>query len=334
MIPGDEGLLDLLDDVNAALHACDAVGEAYPLIADAAVRLFGETNGALALVTHDAELETVTQWGSMKSMAPAFALGDCVGLRRRGLHIAGEPGSEAACHHFTSNLSGPSVCVPLTAGGDTMGLLHLDGNLRLDTEEKRRLTHFGNVVQVALSDLKLRESLRTQAVRDPLTGLFNRLYLDETLPRECRLAKRRKTRLSVAMLDVDYFKRFNDSYGHQAGDAVLRALGVLLGTAMRGTDIACRYGGDEFVVVLLDSDLQAAAPRLEQICREIKRRQCVYRGALLPAIAVSVGVAEFPTHGGTPDEIVGAADVALYAAKNAGRDRIVLSKGQDTGVSQ
>ena len=172
------------------------------------------------------------------------------------------------------------------------------------------------------------EMLRAQAVRDPLTGLFNRQYLDETLTRELRRSRRSKAPFSVVMLDIDRFKLFNDSYGHAAGDEVLKELGKLLRDMVRTSDIACRYGGEEFVLVLLDTDLAAALPSVERICREIKRRQCVYRGQTLPAITLSAGMAQYPLHGASPEELLRAAHEAMYAAKNAGRDRIEISSAR------
>ena len=182
--------------------------------------------------------------------------------------------------------------------------------------------------QIAEVNARMIEVLRAQAVRDPLTGLFNRQYLDETLLRELRRSRRTRSPLSVAMLDIDHFKIFNDTYGHAAGDEVLRALGKLLRDTVRASDIACRYGGEEFVLVLIDADLAAALPSVERICHHIKRKQCSYQGQVLPAITVSAGLAQYPVHGTSPEALLGAADKALYAAKNAGRDRIEISSAR------
>jgi diguanylate cyclase (GGDEF)-like protein len=130
------------------------------------------------------------------------------------------------------------------------------------------------------------------------------------------------------MLDIDHFKRFNDDYGHEAGDEVLRAIGEILRTGVRSSDIACRYGGEEFVLVLLDTEVSAAVLRLEDICLAVKKRQCVCRGRTLPGITLSAGVAEFPADGDSPADILRAADDALYAAKKGGRDRVVASANQ------
>jgi diguanylate cyclase (GGDEF)-like protein len=179
--------------------------------------------------------------------------------------------------------------------------------------------------KLAEAQARMVEALRAQAVRDPLTGLFNRYYLQETLPRECRQAQRRRTPLSVAMLDIDNFKLFNDEHGHQAGDKVLKELGKLLLTTVRTSDIVCRYGGEEFLLVLLDAELTVALTSLHRICHEIKLRRIVYRGQVLPSITLSAGIAQFPVHGTSTSDLLRAADQALYSAKGQGRDRIIIS---------
>jgi diguanylate cyclase (GGDEF)-like protein/PAS domain S-box-containing protein len=205
-------------------------------------------------------------------------------------------------------------------------VLENDGTIRewvgvcTDITERKR-----HEEQLAEMNARMVEALREQAVRDPLTGLFNRQYLDETLMREIRRDRRRRAPFSVVMLDIDHFKIFNDTYGHAAGDQVLKELGRLLRDTVRVSDIACRYGGEEFVVVLLNADLAAALPIVERICRDIRRKQCIYRDQTLPAITVSAGLAQYPMNGTSAEELLRAADEALYAAKNAGRDRIEIS---------
>jgi diguanylate cyclase (GGDEF)-like protein len=172
--------------------------------------------------------------------------------------------------------------------------------------------------------LKLREKLHEQAIHDPLTGLFNRRYLEETLWRELHRAHRRNSPVGVAMLDLDHFKRLNDTFGHDAGDSLLRELGQLLREKLRKSDIACRYGGEEFVLILPDSSLADTQRRVEQIRGLIKELRIRHRDQLCDAIATSAGVAAAPEHGSTAAELLSAADNALYAAKQAGRDRVVV----------
>jgi diguanylate cyclase (GGDEF)-like protein/PAS domain S-box-containing protein len=189
-----------------------------------------------------------------------------------------------------------------------------------DVSEQRR-----QECQFAETQARMVEALRAQAVRDPLTGLYNRYYLQETMPRECRQAQRRRTPFSVAMLDIDNFKQFNDLHGHQAGDKVLKELGKLLLVTVRTSDIVCRYGGEEFLLVLFDAELPVALTSLNRICQEIKHRRIVYRGQVLPSVTLSAGIAQFPAHGTSTSDLLHAADQALYAAKGQGRDRIIIS---------
>jgi diguanylate cyclase (GGDEF)-like protein len=187
-------------------------------------------------------------------------------------------------------------------------------------------------VGLALGNLKLRETLRNQSIRDPLTGLFNRRYMEESLEREVSRASRNKTSVAIIMVDIDHFKRFNDTFGHQAGDVLLRGLGDFLNRSTRGQDIACRYGGEEFALVLSDSSLNGALLRAERMRQEIKLLNVQYAGQLLGAISISMGLAIFPDHGTTISEVLQAADQALYRAKREGRDRVFVWVAEVTNL--
>ena len=172
---------------------------------------------------------------------------------------------------------------------------------------------------------KSEASLREQSVRDHLTGLFNRRYMEETLKRELLRAARKKLSLGIIMLDVDDFKRFNDTYGHAAGDAVLRELGNLLLGHVRGEDIACRYGGDEFIIVLPDTGQDVTYERAELICEYTSQLHLRYERQTLEAISLSLGEAVFPQDGTTSTAILRAVDTALYRAKHAGSGQVVAA---------
>ena len=172
---------------------------------------------------------------------------------------------------------------------------------------------------------RLEEALREQTIRDPLTGLFNRRYLDETLPRELHRRQRRGEPLAVAMLDVDHFKCFNDNYGHKAGDAVLRAIGELLKHLLRADDVACRYGGEELTVILPGATPDDAQVKLNTVRRAIMAMRVLYQGETLPAITVSVGVAAAGEQETDGAALLGRADAALYLAKEQGRNRVIAS---------
>ncbi|HWH47306.1 MAG TPA: diguanylate cyclase [Burkholderiales bacterium] len=172
---------------------------------------------------------------------------------------------------------------------------------------------------------KTERTLRRQALRDPLTGLFNRRFFDAGLEQEIMRSRRSANPLSLLILDIDHFKNFNDEYGHEAGDAVLRAIGQLLQTQVRGGDVACRFGGEEFVILMPDAALQSAEVRGRQILEAIRGLEIPHQGHLLPPVTASLGVAEFPSHGSSAERLLEAADNALYKAKRSGRDRMVIS---------
>jgi diguanylate cyclase (GGDEF)-like protein/PAS domain S-box-containing protein len=167
----------------------------------------------------------------------------------------------------------------------------------------------------------LQHRLQEQAVRDPLTGLNNRRYLDETLPRELSRAKREGYPLALIMLDVDHFKKINDTYGHQAGDEVLEYLSSILINNARESDIVCRYGGEEFLVVLPRMSLDNAFQRVEE-WRLIFSEKPVKNGELLINVTFSGGISVFPEHAADADTLIALADDALYISKNKGRNCI------------
>lgn len=176
-----------------------------------------------------------------------------------------------------------------------------------------------------MANLKQREALHRQSIQDPLTGLFNRRYLEATLERELRRSEREQQPLGIIMLDVDYFKQFNDTFGHMAGDTLLQELGKFLKEQIRAGDIACRYGGEEFMLILPAAPLEIVQQRAEQIRTLVKLLNVQHRQQSLGEITLSLGVAIFPSHGLTSEEVIRAADAALYQAKAEGRDRVITA---------
>jgi diguanylate cyclase (GGDEF)-like protein len=180
---------------------------------------------------------------------------------------------------------------------------------------------------------KTESTLRHQALRDPLTGLFNRRFLDAGLAQQIMRSRRSGEPASLLMLDIDHFKNYNDEYGHEAGDAVLRAIGQLLQTQVRGGDVACRFGGEEFVILMPDAPLESAKERGRQILEAIRGLEIPHQGHLLPSVTASLGVAGFPAHASDAEGILEAADNALYVAKRTGRDRMVISGDVEKAIA-
>lgn len=175
--------------------------------------------------------------------------------------------------------------------------------------------------QLVASEARLREL----SIRDPLTGLFNRRYLEEVLTLEMIRAVRKGYPIGIIMADVDHFKQFNDTHGHAAGDAVLVQVGNFLRMHIRSSDVACRYGGEEFLLILPEASREITQMRAEHMCADVRHLHVEFEGQTLEAVTLSLGVAVFPGHGSTKDAILGAVDTALYRAKGEGRDRVVVA---------
>jgi diguanylate cyclase (GGDEF)-like protein len=190
------------------------------------------------------------------------------------------------------------------------------------TTLNRRATSAAERVSLALTNLKLRELLRNQSIRDALTGLYNRRYLEESLNRELHRAKRAGRSLSVVMLDLDHFKHFNDTFGHQVGDILLKEVAGVIKGRVRAGDLACRYGGEEFSLIVAEVDTEGTLKCVESIRETIKHLSLHHRGQTLGTITVSAGIATYPAHADNPEDLIRAADEALYQSKKAGRDCI------------
>jgi diguanylate cyclase (GGDEF)-like protein len=263
-------------------------------------------------------------------MEANFFLSDCWALRRGQVHLVPDPQTGLTCTHFSQPVQMGYLCVPLTVQGETLGMLCITG---LDEKRMQRQQQLavivGDSIKLSLSNLKLREKLREQALTDQLTGLGNRHYLEDNLSRELSRTFRQDSSVCVAMLDLDHFKQFNDTYGHDAGDMLLHKLGDLLHNNLRQSDLKCRYGGEEFVIVLIDSPLKEARHRLEKIRETVKAMEIQHGKDIIGGVTLSIGLVEAHGRDWTTSRLLQAADEALYAAKRAGRDRIVVYKATD-----
>jgi len=326
-----------LTALGQLLQSCLTPEEVFGVIQDAMPRLFPGDSGSVTILKSSGNLmETMAVWGHNPPQQRVFGPDECWAFRRGRPHFVTETVSPLRCAHLTPEDGPATFCVPMMAQGDNVGVLQFNF-AQVDVTEHRDdagtvhstrawlATALSEHAALALANLRLREALRSQSIVDSLTGLFNRRYLENVLERECRRAVRSQRPLTVLMLDVDHFKRFNDTWGHDGGDAVLRELAGLMRAHFRGDDIACRYGGEEFVVVLSDATLDVALARAEELRREVHRLVAEHRRQPLGRITVSIGLATLPDHGVSPEDLIAAADRALYQAKRAGRDRSVAA---------
>ncbi len=330
--------MSLLAQMGELLESCQSLDEAYAVIAAIAEPLFaGDAGAVYSLASTGTLVEAVATWGNPPPVRQVFSPTDCWALRRGQLHIvhAGDP--ELECPHVEEPIGTGLICEPLAAQNETLGLLHVQVRRRatskaraaLIADRQRLVETLGQQMALALANIRLRATLREQSWRDPLTGLFNRRFMEESLDREIRRAAREGYGLGILMADLDHFKQLNDAFGHAAGDAVLRGFGQFLARAVRAQDIACRFGGEEFVVILPKASLDDTQRRAEALREGIKSLQLDEPTRLYPTTTMSLGVAAYPDHGTSAEQLILAADSAMYRAKALGRDRVVVAGGSE-----
>ena len=249
---------------------------------------------------------------------------DCWALRRAQPHCVDDVHDGVTCAHQELPPPGApasSACLPLSAQGASLGFLYLSAPGRASLPISIASTA-AEQLSLALTNLRLQETLRQQSIRDALTGLYNRRYLEESLPREIARSERRGQGLAVLMIDLDHFKAFNDKHGHDGGDALLAAFGGLLQAHCRNEDIPCRFGGEEFTLILPEATQEVATTRAQALLAATEALEVTHHGVALSKVTISVGLAMLPAHGTTATALVGAADAALYRAKAEGRNRL------------
>lgn len=320
-----------LSQLGEMLQSCREPDEALHVIERTLPPLLPEMSGCLALINpSNNAVEPRVQWGARGAdlAEGVFGPDDCWALRRSQAHPGFGEISAPTCPHlvYAGVTAGHMLCLPLSAQGQVLGVLSLTSERVFDPNMRELLQTASDQLALAMANLRLQQSLREQSIRDQLTGLFNRRYLEASLSREIARADRRKGHLALLMLDLDHFKRYNDRHGHDAGDALLAQFGAMLNHLCRDEDIPCRYGGEEFTVVLVDIDAAHARERAEAIRAATSQMELHHRGHRLPVASVSIGMAVYPTDGVTPEELKRAADQALYRAKREGRDRVMMAE--------
>jgi diguanylate cyclase (GGDEF)-like protein/PAS domain S-box-containing protein len=329
--------MTVLNEMGAMLASCGSVKEACSVVGNSMQKLFPESPyGALYLFRSSRDLlEVAIRWKHGDEWVPTFLPDACWALRRGQPYWSSPSGNDIPCPHVAGHSNSDSLCAPLVAQGKTLGVLQLEfgkeAQLEYDStaesfQESHQRIAISAASQIALSlaSLHLRETLREQSIRDPLTRLFNRRFLEESFERELQLAVRKKKSIAVLFLDIDHFKNFNDTFGHDAGDMVLRSLADLFRDYFRATDICCRYGGEEFAIILPESTAQAAAVRADGLRSEVKALRLRYKKESLGELTISVGLAAFPEHGTTSEELLKIADRCLYESKARGRDIVTV----------
>ncbi|MEO6013784.1 MAG: GGDEF domain-containing protein [Devosia sp.] len=313
-----------LFEMADVLQSATDYGDANQVLRATANDLLPGFAGALYVFNNSRDrLVLSTAWGRADALPETIQPDQCWALKRGKAHLNRAEGSKLCCEHHHGDET--VLEIPMIARGEIMGLFQLyapgdESEARLET-----ITGLGSAIadgmSLALANMGLREKLRNQALRDPLTGLYNRRYMEDCLQRFVRLADRENREVSVVMVDLDHFKKLNDEHGHAFGDSVLRDTAMTIVGALRETDIVCRYGGEELVVILPDCNLDRAADKAELLRARIAALSETH-GA---AISASFGVASVPYTSQSVTDLLGAADGALYKAKQNGRNQVMMA---------
>ena len=316
----------LLKEMGEALLRCETISEAALAVTQFVRQLFRSQAGSLYVLNkHNSLLERAASWEARPTTPAVFAPCECHVLKT-GLPLVTAQGPSQFCKHMGYGEDQAHICLPLQTNGEMIGVIHLQtnedhDNLRWGPLADAVVQH----INLSFANLKLRQSIKEQSVRDPLTGLYNRRYFDQILTEEMQLASRRGLPLSVLFMDVDLFRNYNRDHGHEGGDRVLTGVAEHMLANLRRRDVLCRFGGDEFTLILPEASLADAMQVAEKLRQGIKTVQVEHRGEVIGGLTASIGAASFPLHGQTPEDLVRSADQALYRAKAAGRDCVVCA---------
>ena len=326
-----------LSEMSGMLQTCINMTEAYSVINNFCVRLFPDTTGGL-FVTHASRtyVECHVSWGDPADFEDFFVPNECWALRRGQIHTVTHPKKDLLCDHIKAHGTiSPYMCLPLIVQTDTTALLCIrftgkDANMNegnITQTQQLLASAMAEQIGLALANIKLRETLHQQSIKDPLTGLYNRRYLTDFFNRELPKAMKNHTECALILIDIDYFKKFNDTYGHDLGDTVLCNVADLLAQNTNSDDLVVRYGGEEFLIFMRNATLADADKKANQLQETVRKLQVNHNGKLLNNIRFSQGIALFPRDATSRDDLIVAADKALYRAKESGRDKYIIFEG-------
>jgi diguanylate cyclase (GGDEF)-like protein len=319
--------LRLLVELSERLQLSPTIEDAASVLPSFGSRLFPRLEGAVYVNrTTGGSMKLAVAWGNACE-EEALHSSECNALLLGTTHVTGE----SICEHSLTNPDAATICVPMLDAGEPFGLLVLraSGATPLPPGIVQLARPFAHQVALALSNLRLQETLRSAAVRDSLTGLYNRRCIAESLTVELLGGGDPNARVGVILIDVDHFKRFNDTWGHGGGDALLKQLALVMQEMFAGQDdIVCRYGGEEFLIVLPDITPEVLRTRAQQLLERVRGVQIECNGRLVSGITISAGIAISPNHSTNIEGLIAAADRALYTAKSGGRDRLATPRPQ------
>ena len=320
--------MTLLSEMGDVLRACLTTEEVYEVIVRVAQEIFPVLGGALYVLGPLRNIvEAVAEWGDTSKMELTFAPDECWALRRGKVHWVEDTSVGLLCKHVHAPLPKGYICVPMMAQSEAVGILHLaqPENAQMPEAKQRLAIAMAEHVAMALSNLRLHETLRNQSIRDQMTGLFNRSFMEESLELELRRAMRTQHPLSVIMLSLDNFQLLNDSYGVDVGDSILRRTGMLLQANVRKGDIACRFADQTFTLILPNADYEVSKKRAEILLDQVRSLEVKNQSEIVGRISASVGLAVFPENGQTVESLMRSAEAALNRARGSGGNQIVIA---------
>jgi diguanylate cyclase (GGDEF)-like protein len=324
----DHRVRDRISRMMHRMQGCGSEEELAEVVACFAPQIFPDLAGRLfAFDAASGEIVSLAHWQEPTHSAERFPALQCWGLRRGHAHVSNGQRQDIVCPHLSDLGAHDCLCVPLMAQSDMVGVLYFEergDHAAAGGAQHLYLELMAENIGLALANIRLRATLRSLAIRDPLTGLHNRRYLDETLNRALATAVATHEPLACLMIDIDHFKRFNDQFGHDAGDLVMQHVAQALLAACREGDSACRFGGEEFTMLLPGATVAEALARGEIVRDAVRLVSLAHRGRPLSPVTISVGVAAYP-ESGEPGSLLAAADSALLEAKRQGRDRVLAA---------
>lgn len=326
----------VLNDVIAELQDCISLNQTFPVLAQTLPDLCSPMKGALyQRIEEGAAYRLLNRWGYAGELPAPKRLETPDGPPQNSDILAGNPGRADASALEDEQASNGKLCLwvniqSATEGSVPVALLFVE----VPAEILENESQFGAAkllqglrqgiqkIGITISGINLREELQRYSYEDALTGLKNRRYFDQLFEHESAVAVRTDKPLSLLMVDIDHFKRFNDAHGHEAGDTALKLVASVLARYFRESDVVCRFGGEEFVAIMADTNLKAALDKATELVREVRGHSIVHRGRHLNGVTLSIGVSSWPECTERPDSLLGQADRALYRAKESGRDRV------------
>ncbi|GAA4879088.1 sensor domain-containing diguanylate cyclase [Ferrimonas pelagia] len=319
--------LMMMQQLGGLMTACTSIESACKVVEPIFAQLLPQCRGTITMLKASRNrLDVVYHWGQRMIEGEWYGRDECWALLKGHTHMSQESQLVIPCNHTQLKDEGFEMCIPLLAQGETLGVMHLHFVNESDMLTGRSLAEsLSEQIGLALANIQLRDNLSQQAVRDPLTGLFNRRHLMEVLEHQIAQSSRFNKPLSLLMLDIDHFKRFNDTFGHDAGDYVLKQVCQELKTSARKADLVCRYGGEELCILCPETDITQAQELAERLLIRIGAQELIHSGQSLGRVTVSGGIACNEGSEISVEALIKQSDDALYRAKENGRNRVELA---------